>query len=230
MARERNNLYQIGMSLMNYENQQGALPAATMPNDALPPEKRLSWLLAIHPYIEADDIYVRFDKSKAWDDEGNGQLSAIEIRYFSSPRFTDPAARGPYGLTQYVGVAGVGADAATLPPGHPRAGVFGYYRQTKRTDITDGTSTTMMVIDTTHQNGPWAAGGPATVRGVDPEQRPYIGKGRPFGGRFERGALVLFADGSVRFVSPGVKPEVFEAAATIAGGEVIDPNELDGPR
>ena len=35
-----------------------------------------------------------------------------------------------------------------------------------------------------------------------------------------------FADGSVRFISAGLKPELWQALATRAGGEVINPDDL----
>ena len=46
-------------------------------------------------------------------------------------------------------------------------------------------------------NGPWTAGGFATVRSLDPSQ-PYLGKRRQFGGLHRGSAMTLFADGSVR--------------------------------
>lgn len=134
-------------------------------------------------------------------------------------------ARKPFPLT-YIGVAGVGADAPVLPSGHPRAGIFGYARATKFEDIRDGTSATMAVIETTRDHGPWTAGGPASVRGVDPATRPYIGHGRPFGGYHPGGANVAFADGSVRFVRASIDAKVFEAIATAEGGEELAPGAI----
>jgi prepilin-type processing-associated H-X9-DG protein len=125
------------------------------------------------------------------------------------------------GPMHYVGIAGVGADAPSLATGHPRDGIFGYDRQTRMVDIADGTSTTMMLAETTFANGPWTAGGPATVRGLDQGRQPYLGLGRQFGGAHPGGAMVAFADGSVRFLPETIAPTVFEAIATIAGGEVI---------
>ncbi len=78
-----------------------------------------------------------------------------------------------------------------------------------------------MVIETTRNHGVWTAGGASSVRGVDPETRPYIGHKRPFGGYHPGGANVLMADGSVRFVRETIDPRVFEAISTIAGGEKV---------
>ena len=73
----------------------------------------------------------------------------------------------------------------------------------------------MMAAETALDNGPWAAA-ERTVRGLDPAQKPYIGPGRPFGGLHARGLNVLWADGSVRFVTADIKPEVFAIQTTIA--------------
>ena len=81
----------------------------------------------------------------------------------------------------------------------------------------------MTIAETTFANGPWTAGGPATVRGLDSRRQPYIGRGRQFGKAHRGGAMVAFADGSVRFVKESINPRVFEALSTIAGGEQLPP-------
>ena len=115
----------------------------------------------------------------------------------------------------------MGKDAALLPGKEqnggvfdPNTGVFGYDRRINTDDITAGISRTMMVAETADRNGPWAAGGFPTVRGIDRRQ-PYIGPGRPLGGLHGGGCNVLFADGQVQFVSDGIEPEVFEDDARI---------------
>jgi len=133
-------------------------------------------------------------------------------------------------VTNYVGLTGIGPDAALLPKESPRAGVFGYERTISSKDITDGTSTTLLAVETAVDNGPWAAGGSATVRFVDPNDQPYVGTGRPFGrlhgtqlwsGFTQPITVAVFVDGSVRRIGPDVNPQVFEALVTIAGGEHI---------
>jgi Protein of unknown function (DUF1559) len=88
-------------------------------------------------------------------------------------------------------------------------------------DIKDGTSVTMMLAESGRGIGSWSRGGPATVRGLDPTDVPYIGAGRQFGGLHDGVAVVAMADGSVRTVSETITPKVFEAMSTIAGGEKV---------
>jgi len=68
------------------------------------------------------------------------------------------------------------------------------------------------------------------VRGLDPANQPYLGKGRQFGGSHPGGAMVLFVDGSVHFIRDSIDPRAFEALSTIAGGEQVAlvPGELTG--
>ena len=224
------------LSLHNYEANYGSFPPGTIPNPAFPPERRLSWVLPIRRFLGGSAI-LTIDPTVAWDAPPNwplrlvaapgvtyvGTTPADEDRGLTCP--DDPAFDGPARPRPlaYVGVAGLGADAPTLPAKHERAGVFGYDRSTRLADITDGTARTMILVETAQGQAPWSAGGPSSVRGVDPATRPYIGPGRPFGGYHPGGANVAMADGSVRFVRESVAPQVFEAMATIAGGEPVLP-------
>jgi prepilin-type processing-associated H-X9-DG protein len=73
-----------------------------------------------------------------------------------------------------------------------------------------------MAAETALDNGPWAAGGGPTVRGLDPAQRPYLGRGRPLGGIHATGLNVLYADGAVGFFLDTMEPETFEALVPIS--------------
>jgi len=225
----RNNLLMVGLSLMQYSDQYDSFPAGTIANDRLPPERRLSWLAAVWSFL--DQWFWLLDLSEPWDADTNritrGHGVEEEPRAVGRlPRLTCPAAAEVAdehmpGWTWYVGVAGVGRDAPALPEDHPRAGVFGYDRRTGTGGIKDGASNTLLLAETGVANGPWTAGGTATVRGLDPSRRPYLGRGRQFGGLHRGGVNVAFADGSVRLLSESVDPKVFEALSTIAGGEPL---------
>jgi hypothetical protein len=209
--------------------------SATVPNPGLPPERRLSWLVECWgDYIVGGQTDLLIHREEPWDSPTNvvpkfrtlpnfGPVKEKAIGTISNlicpanPIPPDPG-QSP-GLTQYVGIAGLGSDAASLPKNHKRAGVFGYDRMTGYGDIRDGLTNTMMVTETCFRNGPWTAGGPPTVRALDPNRLPYIGNGRQFGGSHSGKVCALFADGSVRFLRGTVSPRVFEAFSTIAGSD-----------
>jgi prepilin-type processing-associated H-X9-DG protein len=82
-----------------------------------------------------------------------------------------------------------------------------------------GLGATMIVAESATANGPWAAGGPSTVRPVGEGPPPDIGPGRPFGGLHPNGVNVLFADGRVTFLGADIDPRVWQAHARINADE-----------
>src|SRR5207245_583218 len=82
-----NNLKQLGIALGDYHGAHGEFPPATLPNVNLPPERRLSWLVLLLPYIEARPQLL-LDRAKAWDAEEN------RVAYQSNePKFPEEAQR-----------------------------------------------------------------------------------------------------------------------------------------
>jgi prepilin-type processing-associated H-X9-DG protein len=235
----RNNLRSLALALHNYESCYEHFPAATLPNPELPPDQRLGWLVELWPTFMNGGTATIFDRTKAWDAETNcpprwhvrevsedgmrhsyreevmGEVPILLCR--ANPARTEPPLPCP---THYLGIAGVGHDAAALPLTDPRAGFFGYDRKLASADIRDGTATTLAIAEAL-DGGPWTAGGRATVRGLANDGRPYLGREGQFGSLHIGGGNVLFADGSVRQLAPSVSPQVVEALATIAGHEEV---------
>lgn len=237
-----NNLKQLALGLHNYadthtpanapDGQASGFPAGTVPNAVLSPEQRLSWFVEVLPFVEQENLSRRFDRAKGWEDPANAPASQTSLKILICPdwgRETGP--NQPY-WTAYLGVAGLGADAAELPAHAPRAGVFGYTRRTVLKEIADGTSNTLLIMESARDNGPWARGGSATVRGLVPGEQPYFGADRPFGGTHFKensifgkgkslGCNAALVDGSVRFFTEAISPSTLEAAVTFAGGEEL---------
>jgi hypothetical protein len=231
VAQCRNNLHEIALSLHGFQDDHGAFPSAVLPHPDLSSEQRLSWQVAVLPYLEQGALYSQMRTDEAWDAGANRNGAATSLRCYKCPGNANEAGPGQPAFTHYVGMAGVGTDAAELPAKDPRAGFFGHSRGIGSGDIKDGLSYTIAVIETASENGPWAAGGPATVRGLDPEAAPYVGPGRPFGTAhnvqqpFLRRPLttanVALADGSARTITDGVSATTLQALATIAGQDDV---------
>ena len=237
----KHRLTEFSFAVLGYRDTHlGLYPPGTASGSGLSPDQRLSWITLLYNFFdESQNVNFLFDRSLPWDSSVNRVPTIRSLRDEASgnPSYSDwvPPRLFPYqvlvcpanvkgtdsGVTNFVGISGVGSDSPTLPTGHPRAGVFGFDRQTSVADIKDGVACTMMLAETADGIGPWIAGGPATVRGLDPGRRPYIGPGRPFGGSHPGGAMIAFADGSVRFLRESIDPTVFEALSTAAGGEVV---------
>jgi prepilin-type processing-associated H-X9-DG protein len=163
-------------------------------------------------FQRGEALYARFDLGKGWEDDPNREAALGAPAWFVSPAGSRATPGNP-GLTQYVGIGGFGADAPGLARTDPRAGFFGYDRVIDRDDVQRGTSQTMIVTERADALGPWTAGGPATIAGVDPRITPYVPL--QFGGLHPHGAHVLFADSHVVFLSDGANPRVWEEQSRI---------------
>jgi prepilin-type processing-associated H-X9-DG protein len=225
-SQSMNNLKQIGLAMHNYHDTFNQFPPGTHPNDDLEVSERFSWMAEILPFLEQAALFNQLDMDKAWNDEANRMFTDMRVPVFLNPNMDNESTGA---VTNYVGLAGVGEDAPTLPVGDKRAGVFGYNRVTRMRDITDGTSNTIAVSESTG-TGPrvkpspdhkdrWAAGGSDTIRALT--TKPYINGPDGLGGAFPGGCNVLFCDGSVRFISENIDPSVMEHLTTMAGGEVV---------
>ncbi len=217
-AQSKNNLKQIGLALHNYHDTFNQFPAGTHDNENLKPEQRLSWQADILPYIDQAQLYNQIAFDKSWEDDANLGVLKMRLPVFLSPGLAFDA-NGKVGYTHYVGIGGLGKDGPMLKIGDAGAGFFGYDRACSIRDITDGTSNTMAVSEAIKDFGGWGVGGPSTVRAL--AKQPYINGPDGLGSPWRGGMHVLFADGSVRFVSVNINPQILEALATIAGGEVV---------
>ncbi len=215
------NQRNVVLAILGYLQSKGSFPRGTYPTPALAPEHRVSWYYEIACYLDYGGLTEAIDPTGPWSSPANHTIATMRISVVTCPEVPRPVA-GAHVPTSYIGIAGLGVDAPTLPVSSPRAGIFGYDRQTTPADIRDGMAFTMMLAESRRACDSWLAGGPATVRGLDTKEMPYIGSGRQFGGLHRRsGANVALADGSVRFIPDTIHPRVFEALSTIAGGETI---------
>jgi prepilin-type N-terminal cleavage/methylation domain-containing protein len=220
-AQSSNNLKQLGLGLHNYHDTFRNFPAGTHPHKTLKPEKRLSWMVDILPFVEQAPLYNMIDMEQGFDSEANAKvLKNRPVPVYLNPKGDPSGMKDGYSVTHYVGIAGLGKDAPTRAAGDPKNGAFGYDRKTKMSDITDGTSNSIGIAEASKDFGPWAAGGPSTVRALT--QKPYLNGPDGIGGLNPAVTNVLFMDGSVRALSKSIDPTVMEAISTIGGGEVVN--------
>src|SRR5436305_2110088 len=127
-----NNLRHIGDGIGNYQSTYGgrypaaALPCLEVPSDngpysfstalnPVPPENRLSLLVELVPYIDQDNIYNRLDKTQSWDAEINRFAALLSCKLFHCPSYPEGPPASTLWPSHYVGISGVGEDAAWFP-------------------------------------------------------------------------------------------------------------------
>jgi hypothetical protein len=154
-----------------------------------------------------------------------------------------------YALRNYVGMG-----ATTIGKlWHKPNGVFYASSSTRMTDIKDGTSMTIFVAETREVNmAVWIDGTTASLAGhpynedappdyafpqtalnFSPFFISVLGAGNLVECQYgpssmhPGGVQHLFGDGSVHFLSPNIRPTVYDALITINGAEVVEKNDVD---
>lgn len=196
-AQSQNNLKQIGIAIHSYHDANGVMPQDIVDKNGKP---LLSWRVQILPYLEQDNLYKQFKLDEPWDSENNKPLSSTMVKVFLSPDAKLPA-KPEWGLTSYRGIAGPGA---AFEPG----------KKIRLTDYTDGTSNTVMVIET-DELVPWAKPSDFPFDEKKPLPKIVATGGKPV---FQ----ALLGDGSVRAIKTTTPEKTLKAAFTRAGGEVFD--------
>jgi prepilin-type processing-associated H-X9-DG protein len=190
-----NNLKQIGLAMHNYQSTYGVFPpAAAVGPDGKP---LLSWRVLILPYIEQDGLYQQFKLDEPWDSPNNKPLLERMPRSFTCPSFPGSETAPTTSIYQVL-----------IGPGT----LFDKAEGVSPSDIRDGTSNTLMVVES---KAPVAWSQPSGL--AYRPGTPIEGLGSVHPGGFN----ALFGDGSVRFLKTSVPSETINALATRNGGEVV---------
>ncbi len=218
-------------------------PIGTLPRDSRPeryglpytPDHRVSFMVDLLPFIGKGALRQSIqDKKFPWYAKENEAASTTWVPEFLVPYYPQSSWRATsplmpnksFGATNYVAISGLGLDSARYDPADPvlakKVGITGYGWGSKPGEISDGMSNTIYMIQVPpgHQR-PWIAGGGATVQGVDENVANPVSDFASVCPDKKRGTYALMADGSVRFIAESMRPEVFRAMATRAGGETL---------
>jgi prepilin-type N-terminal cleavage/methylation domain-containing protein/prepilin-type processing-associated H-X9-DG protein len=158
-----NNLKQQGLALHNYNDTYGQLPKGntgwnTSPPNNPPYEGSWTWMAQIQPFIEGDNIY---RQAKAFANAGGtnwyswyNPACPIKQKIYTCPSDTRGGQACPasvaglptgddQAITSYLGNAGTIGNTTTTSGQY--TGVLYLDSQVRLTDMTDGTSNTIMV-------------------------------------------------------------------------------------
>lgn len=189
-----NNLKQIMLAFHNYADTYREFPKPISRDDDGKP--LLSWRVAILPFIEQMELYNEFHLDEPWDSEHN-----IKLLERMPAIYADPGIQLAPGMTVYQVPVGEGL-------------LFTSEGRTQFRDILDGTSNTIALFESAAEQAvPWSKPEDVEISQDDPLAN--------MGDYRQGGFNVGFADGSVRFISENVDPELFWKLLTRAGGEPV---------
>lgn len=216
----------LGTLLREFAEREKTFPSGTVPILGIAPENRLSWMAQLAVRVDAgsvpDPVW-----DKPWNAPQNEPFVRRRLAMFQNPAITELTGADGYPASHYVGIAGVGPDAAQLDHRSARAGIFGHDRRTRLEDIRDGAANTLLVLGVRDQLGSWGAGGQATVRSLTRE--PYINGPDGFGSGAADSMYALMADGRVVSISDKFDPRIMRRMAAKADGFPLDESEPGEP-
>jgi prepilin-type processing-associated H-X9-DG protein len=168
-----------------------------------------SWRVAILPFIECQHLYDQYNFDEPWDSPNNMRVASQMPEILRCPSAPDT---GDSNLTHYVVVLG------DSPPGEKPDTMFGANRWTRMSEVIDGTSNTLLVVEV-KEPVPW----------TQPDNDLRLSKmnfrinqgSRSIGSFHSGGANVLFADGSVHFLSNETDPEDLRLLLQPADGKAV---------
>jgi prepilin-type processing-associated H-X9-DG protein len=203
-----NNLKQIGLAMHNYHDVHKCLPAGFIADEDGKPMH--SWRVALLPFLERSDLYERYNFDEPWDSPTNLAIAEQMPEVFRCP--SAPAAGPGSNMTNYVVILHDGEEQAPLNT------MFRGNHWTRFRDIRDGTSNTLMVVEV-REAVPWTQ--PDTDLQFS-RLNFQINAGQNSLGSFHpQGAQVLFADGSVRFLSESLNYETLRLLIQPQDGQPI---------
>jgi prepilin-type N-terminal cleavage/methylation domain-containing protein len=243
-----NNLKQLGLALHNFQSANPGFPPSVLTTST---GAESSWATLILPYIEQGNLFAQYNFNVNWNaaanDSGVNQQQIPEFLCPSAP--SGRVAANNRGVLDYPAINELTRPnpyaLKGVPPADPTyIGVLGNNVYRRITDITDGTSNTLLLAEDAGRNQCWELGqlkgslgengawaNPAsniTVGGFNPATGTIPGPVAVNGTNsqnvysFHVGtAGAVFADGSVRFLSASTSVDTLIALTTRATGEVV---------
>jgi len=232
-AQCQNNLRQVGLALQLHHDSDGAFPVGCLEWRCFgcgSDFRSLAWNVSLLPYLEQAPLHDAIDLGQAFDSPANADAAAHVLGVFVCPS----SERGPQleqgrGPSDYGGIFGERITGPPpCPPGATRErrllcpqGVLVHEVAIRLKQVTDGATTTLVVAeDSSFPDGQWINGLNLFDQSAD-----YVNQAPAFENDIRSqhpgGALGLFVDGGVRFLSADLQPTILAAFCTRAGEEVV---------
>jgi hypothetical protein len=194
-----NNLKQIGLAMHNYHDTYKCFPPAYIPDEDGEPMH--SWRVLILPFMEQGYVYDQYNFDEPWDSPANLALADTMINPYQCP--SSPAS--DLSETSYAVIEGPGA-------------LFDGPNAYKISDVTDGTSNTIMVVEVAGSGIHWMEPRDLELEQLDLQ---INGPNGDIQSNHPGGVNATIADGSVRFLSETIDSGILDALITRSGGERV---------
>jgi len=189
-AQSTNNMRQIVLAVHMYHDTYNCLPPAVVKDKDGKP--LYSGFVLLLPYLEQQPLFERFQKDKAWNSPENLPLSSVSMGTLMDPSSTNNVP----GRTDYLLVSGPRSALEDAP------GV-----QQKFSDVTDGLSNTILVIEV-QGNTSWA----------EPNTWDMT---KPLQGNHGDVVIVGMGDGSVRNIRRDIDRETLRRLVERNDGQTV---------
>ncbi|HEY3963041.1 MAG TPA: sigma-70 family RNA polymerase sigma factor [Planctomycetaceae bacterium] len=190
-----NGLKHLSLAMHNYHDANGAFPAAATYDANQKP--LLSWRVHMLPYLGERDLYGKFRLREPWDSPHNKPLVEKMPAVFAAGSGTLQKA----GKTVFLAPVGDGT-------------AFDRREPIKISDITDGTSNTIMIVTVQPQ---YAVEWTKPAEWELDEKKPLD----KLTGKDGEGFRFATCDGAAHNLAKVLSPEQLKAALTRAGGEIV---------
>jgi prepilin-type N-terminal cleavage/methylation domain-containing protein/prepilin-type processing-associated H-X9-DG protein len=249
-----NNLRQIGLALHNFHDAHDGFPAGVAETQVNGQDIRQGWLPHILPFIEQGNIPYRLDLT--WDDDFNddptgpapGRTFVSLLVCPSAPDRSGGVSPGntrkPLDYPAFNQIAPTPLVQPPSPMDPSFTGVLGHNLQRRITDITDGSSHTLLLAECAGRNQLWIMGKLVNPNGTggawsNPAAINLAIRGTDTAGDapgtcavnctneeqiyafHTGGANTLFADGSVHFLKSGLDINLLSKLVTRSGSEIL---------
>jgi prepilin-type N-terminal cleavage/methylation domain-containing protein len=225
-----NHLRQQGLAILNYESAYGRLPPGAIqgpfPLLSVPEGVSHSMWSVVLPYIDQAPIANRYRMDRAFDHIANQPAVTTSIRLLMCPN-GDPSRIEEWDSpTKYGAVADYSplevnpflADISIIDPVSCFESALPVNGMVKMTEITDGTSNTLLLAEASGRPGiAWSS--PMIAVSL---RQVFSGSN----GLHRNGTPVCMVDGSTRFLRDSMDLRILGRLATRSGGEPITGDEL----
>lgn len=227
-----NNLHNQALALLAYESTQGRFPPGAIAGPFEPHGVPAGVLHGLYPcvlgYLDSPARAAEYQWSVSYFDEANQNIvrsrldvllcpaaATFPVAVFAADPEGTPIRWG--GGCHFGGLSpsSIFADLGWSEPDINFAGILQTNSMVRRGDIRDGASTTILLTEHGDRGAAWAGNG--TLAGA----REVFRGGPPGAAPHPSGLNVAFADGSTHHLAWSVRPTVFAALCTRAGGETI---------